>query len=102
MLSVRKVQANPQVISTDRHVLQGWVDLADVRWDEKEQTLSGTAKVIGGESFQITVANNGKKPLSVTTNQGKAKIEAKSERDLSRLVLERPDNGDCRWVIRYR
>jgi hypothetical protein len=28
-----KAQTHPQVINTNRHVLQGWVDLADVRWD---------------------------------------------------------------------
>ena len=33
MISVRKVQAHPQVLSTSRHVLQGWVDLSDVKWD---------------------------------------------------------------------
>ena len=102
MLSVRKVQANPQVLSTNRHVLQGWVDLADVQWNEKEKTLSGTAKVIGGEPFRITVANNAKKPISVNANQGEAKLKQKSENDLSTIVLERPDNGACRWVIRYR
>lgn len=102
MLSVRKVQPNPQVLSTNRHVLQGWVELADVLWNEKEKTLSGTAKVIGGEPFRITVANNGRKPISAKTKHGKAKLEQKDGDDLCTIVLERPDNGDCQWVISYK
>ena len=101
MLSVRKVQANPQVISTDRHVLQGWVDLADIKWDAAAKVLSGTAKVIGGEPFRITIANNDWKPGEVTVDAGTAQIEQKATGDCSVVVLKRADNGDCRWQIHY-
>lgn len=102
MLSVRKVQTSPQVLSTNRHVLQGWVDLANVQWNAKEKTLSGTAKVIGGEAFRIVVASNGEQPISAKVDAGEAKLEAKTGNDLTDLVLERSDNGDCHWVISYK
>jgi len=101
MVSVRKVQANPQVISTDRHVLQGWVDLADIKWDAAAKVLSGTAKVIGGEAFRITVANNGWKPGAVTANVGTTRLEAKPTGDCHVVVLKRADTGDCHWKINY-
>jgi hypothetical protein len=101
MLSVRRAQPNPQVISTSRHVLQGWVELADVKWTEKDKTLSGTAKVIGGEPFCITIANNGSKPVLAKAKNGEVKLEQAPEHDLSRLVLERQDNGDCHWLVSY-
>ncbi|MCF7957230.1 MAG: sialate O-acetylesterase, partial [Phycisphaerae bacterium] len=61
MISLRKAQPYPQVISTNRHVLQGWVELEDVRWDAEKRTLRGTAYVIGGEPFKVIVADNGAK-----------------------------------------
>ena len=77
MLSVRKVQSNPQVLSTNRHLLQGWVDLAEVKWNPADKTLSGIAKVIGGEPFRIIVANNGLKPDSVKSKE--AMLDQKAE-----------------------
>lgn len=39
MISVRKVQSHPQVISTNRHILQGWVEMKDVRWDAENRVF---------------------------------------------------------------
>jgi len=101
MLSVRKVQPNPQVLSTTRHVLQGWVDLAKVKWDGQGRRLSGVAKVIGGEPFKITVADNGGKAVKVTATGGQAGLDKHSPGGLSRIILKRPDNGDVFWKIEY-
>ena len=70
MISLRKALPHPQVVSTDRHLLQGWVDLADVRWDADDEALSGTAKVIGGEPFRIAIAGNGVDLNEATVNDG--------------------------------
>jgi hypothetical protein len=101
MLSIRKVQANPQVLSTDRHLLQGWVDLAEVKWDTASKRLSGVAKVIGGEPFKLVVANNGLSPLKVTAHDAKATLVSASSPELSAIVLERPVNGNVAWQIEY-
>jgi hypothetical protein len=102
MLSIRKVQANPQVLSTDRHVLQGWVDLAEVKWDPSAKRLSGIAKVIGGEPFKLVVANNGLNPLKATAQDGTAKLASASGSELSTVVLERPANGNVAWQIDFK
>jgi hypothetical protein len=99
MLSVRTVRQTPQVLSTSRHVLQGWVDLADVKWDGKAKCLSGVAKVIGGEPFKIVVACNGHKAVKVSAQAAQARIEKHAEKGLVQVVLERPDNGDVAWKL---
>lgn len=101
MLSVRKVQPNPQVLSTSRHVLQGWVELQEVKWENAVKQLSGMAKVIGGEPFRITVANNGRKPLSVKVTGGSAKLEQKTVGDLCVIELSSSSNADCLWQLKY-
>ena len=49
MISVRECLDRPQVLSTDRHVMQGFLDLQDVEWDSEKRVLTGTSKVIGGD-----------------------------------------------------
>lgn len=102
MVSLRKVQAHPQVISTDRHVLQGWVDLADVRWDAKTKTLSGTARVIGGEPFKIVVADNGAKALKAETEGGQSELKPHPTAGLSCLTLSATANADVHWTLKYQ
>jgi hypothetical protein len=101
MLSIRKVQPNPQVLSTNRHVLQGWVDLANVKWDAKGHSLSGVARVIGGEPFKIVVAGNGSIATGVKASGGRAKLNRQRADGLVEIILERPDNGDVKWQISF-
>jgi hypothetical protein len=103
MLSIRKVQSNPQVLSTDRHVLQGWVDLADVKWDAAGKKLSGVAKVIGDEPFRIVLAGNGRKPLRAKTGDAHARLERHpAGSGFTTLVLERKKNGATNWTVEFK
>jgi hypothetical protein len=101
MLSIRKVQPNPQVLSTNRHVLQGWVDLANVKWDDREHSLSGVARVIGGEPFKIVVAGNGSAVTKATALGGRAKLNKHFTDGLVQIILERPDNGEVSWQLSF-
>jgi hypothetical protein len=91
----------PQVISTDRHILQGWVDLADVRWDPEARTLQGTAKVIGGEPFKLVVANNGNEALKADAGEAEAALAPHPSAGLSRLTLFCATSMDVDWVFRH-
>jgi hypothetical protein len=55
MFSVTKAKPHPQVVSTTRHVLQGWMDISDEKWDAKGRVLSGTAKHIAGGTVESVV-----------------------------------------------
>ena len=102
MLSIRKVQAHPQVLSTDRHVLQGWVDLADVTWDSASRKLSGVAKVIGGEPFRIVLAGNGHRPLRGNAADAEVRLEPHpAGGDFTTLVLGRKDSGPVHWQVEF-
>ena len=99
MISVRKVRHHPQVLSTNRHILQGWVDLKDVRWDPEARVLHGTASVIGGEPFQIVVAHNGAKAVRLEAMGAKAELAAHPVAGLSRLTLSAATNAKLEWRL---
>jgi len=99
---VRKAKPHPQVISTNRHILQGWVELKDVSWDCKTKTLSGTASVIGGEPFKIVVADNGAKALKAEAKGCKSKLTAHQVEGLSCLTISADDNTEIKWTLKYK
>lgn len=88
--SLHRKLDRPQILSTNRHVMQGLMDLANVKWDEATQTLSGIAKVVGGEPFVITLAGNGHSTKSGETKDG-----------LRRLTLTSETNTDVEWSVKW-
>jgi hypothetical protein len=102
MISLRKVEPNPQVVSTNRHLLQGWVDLTDVTWNAATQTLSGTARVIGGEPFHIAIAHNGAKPATASATGGGSELKAHPANGLGTLVLTAKETTDVKWSVKYQ
>jgi hypothetical protein len=77
------------------------VELADVRWDASAKTLSGTARVIGGEPFTIAVANNGGKVLEAEAIGAVSDLKPHSVAGLRCLTLSAVDSTDVKWALRY-
>lgn len=103
MFSVHKVQDVPQLVSTNRHILQGWMELKDVNWNEAKKTLSGKASVIGWEAMRIVVASNNWKLTGVKAEGATAKWEKHPAGDaLNVLVLESKDTKEVAWKIQYK
>jgi hypothetical protein len=88
MLSIRKVESNPQVLSTNRHLMQGQFDLTDVQWDGRR--LSGKAKVVAGEPFKIVIALNGREP---------GNLQPSADGQLAVLTLRQATNQTVEWSV---
>ena len=101
MVSVRTALPRPQVISTDRHILQGWVDLKNVKWNVPGKTLSGTARVVGEDPFKIVVANNGHKIRKANAKGCRVELAPHPVAGLSTLTLSAKSSSDVDWVITY-
>lgn len=103
MYSVRKVQAVPQLLSTNRHILQGWMDTKDLQWNKSRKALSGKASVIAGEPFRLVIASNNWKLVNVTAVGATAKWENHPSGDnLKVLVIESAETKDVSWSIIYK
>ena len=103
MVSLRKALPHPQVISTDRHILQGWVELRDVEWNAESRVLSGVAKVIGDEPFKIVIADNGHKAGNATATGAESDLNAHpAAAGLSALTLSSVDNAEVKWELKYK
>lgn len=93
--SLHRKMDHPQFLSTNRHIMQGYQDLADVQWNAATTTYSGTAKVIAGEPFIITLAPNGFTANQSTASKGTAQITKHGE--LTRLTLTSETTAEVKW-----
>ena len=69
MMAIREVLTHPQAIATDRHLMQGYVDLPGCTWDPATRTLSGVSVVPAGESVRIIIAGNGRNATGATIDE---------------------------------
>ena len=103
MLAIHQVESHPQFLSTSRHLMQGFVDLIKRPvWNAAKNELSGTSSVVGGDAYQLVLANNCFKPVSVAASIGTAKVKPLTgQDDLSIVTLSSSTNADIHWSVRY-
>ncbi len=91
MLSIRKVERHPQVLSTNRHIMQGYLDLLGVTW--RNHRLVGKAKVVAGEPYKIIIALNGRQPED---------LKPSADGRLTVLPLESPRTETVEWSVNFK
>lgn len=96
MVSVRKVEKHPQVVSTNRHIMQGMMECHGVKWNDKSRTLTGRVDVVGGEEFVLTVACNSWKPLGCRGAEIRRREE---DPGLVDLVFRKEVNTEARFTL---
>lgn len=103
MMSVHTATTIPQVISTNRHVMQGYLDLKDVKWDERKKTLTGTSEVIGGEPYDIIIAANGRNITSFEVEGGRGTHQTiHPEETIKKVTFVCPQSKTTRWTVRFK
>ncbi|PXA04985.1 hypothetical protein DDZ13_03195 [Coraliomargarita sinensis] len=102
MISVRACQHRPQIISTNRHIMQGYLDLLKVEWNEEEKTLTGISKVVSDEPYKIILATNGYTPLEIQSKDDEVQAGlVLQENGLLEVTLESPAGIDAEWSVSF-
>jgi len=100
MMSVREELDRPQVISTDRHIMQGYLDIISSDWDPATKTLSGVSRLIGDDPYVITIATNGYTPKESSCGSDDVRVVLSPEAEgLIRLTLKSSGNIDEHWTV---
>jgi hypothetical protein len=55
VLALHPNPGRPQLLSTNRHVTQGAIELRDLRWDENHRELRGKSELVGGDDYSVTL-----------------------------------------------
>jgi hypothetical protein len=106
MLAIHAVEPNPQFIATDRHIMQGLLDLpVKPNWNAGNKSLSGTARVVANDPFRIIIATNGYhlNPSPVAASGAVATVAMLDDaKGLAVLTLTADKSADARWSVIFQ
>ena len=54
VLLIREVPEHPAIVSTNRHISQGALEIKEMRWDGESRVLSGVSETVPGDEYKIT------------------------------------------------
>jgi hypothetical protein len=106
VVAIHEKQPHPQVISTNRHISQGAIDLEDVKWDEQNQKLTGISKLVKNDNYEIVVAI----PENFKFIKAEADISCDShldDPDVDRyntviMKLKSTENRKVKWALSFK
>lgn len=103
MLTVRAVLDRPQVISTDRHLMQGTIECQDIKWNSDAMTLTGKIRLPAGDPVTLTIAANGMKAVNCSAEESvRAGMKPAPGADgLVRLRVEADENREAAWSVKF-
>ena len=100
VFAVREVREHPWIVSTNRHLTQGAVDLQDVAWDASKQTLAGVSKVVAGDAYAVTVhVPDGYKAAEAEVDGHAVDVSALDKG--ARLKFTPGKTAVVRWSVRF-
>ena len=102
VLSLHKKLDHPQFISTDRHILQGYIDLVEKPvWNKTDLTLSGTSSIIENEPYTLVIALNGHKIKGISSKDCRVDYSILAGDALAKVVLFANENKNAKWQIDF-
>lgn len=103
MIAVHEVVNHPQFISTNRHIMQGYIELKNINWNKAGKIYSGYASVIGGETLKIIIAANGFKPKLCKVAGAKCNWKySQLSGELIEISIESSVNREVKWSFYFK
>jgi hypothetical protein len=99
MMSVHQKEDHPQVLSTDRHIMQGYNELSEIRWSDNK--LSGKAEMIENEPMKIIIAHNGSQPQKAEAAGCSASFVILSDK-LIELTIISHQKRKAEWTVEFK
>ena len=102
MMSIHQAEDHPQFISTNRHIMQGYIDLIQTEWLVGRNILRGISRITGGDSYVVTIATNGYSARAAQVDDPNAQaVLEDGENGLSRLIIQRDENAIVEWTVQF-
>lgn len=108
VLTLVPAQERPVLLSTDRHITQGWVDLKELSGvDDGAPGLSGRSRVVGGDDYVLTFglppAGPGLRVASVRARGGAGAVTTdwQSHIGYATVILTTEATQEVEWEVRF-
>ncbi len=100
VLTFVPVDNRPQLISTSRHITQGWVDLQELNYDSTSLMFTGTSEVVAGDPYVLYFAWKSRQAsnfylVNATVEQSQGEVVVSINED------ERMNSASVRFLSSY-
>ena len=103
VLTLLAAKPEPQLISTSRHISQGWVDLVACGYDAKEMVFSGTSRVVRDDPYELRFVFP-RKGSGFRIKSADARAEEVTVRNHGRwatVTIRHSINAEVPWEVRF-
>ena len=109
VISIHEKVDHPQFISTNRHMMQGYVDMVEKPvWSTQKMELTGISSIIAGEPYSIIIALNGYSTESAFADHAECEFElldASAHLDVSaqlaRITIHSDKTENIAWSVKF-
>lgn len=106
LLSLVPSDGHVQLVSTSRHVTQGWVDLFDLKRNDADDGFAGASHVIKHDSYELRFAFPRGKGLQVksATAQGahrNVQVQIFNHQGWAGVEITSPTTQDVKWEVKF-
>ena len=102
LLAVYADTGLPQLVYSDRHLLQGGIGLEDIRWDTATKTLSGTTRLVGQDPTELVFAlPEGGTLVSAQADDAITWAVTPGPNDTFSLSLRGLKTGPAAWTLQF-
>ena len=102
LFAIREQADRPQFVGDDRHITQGAVELADLKWDAAAKTYTLKIKAIGGFPFTYRVRiPDGFKFAKATASDGATVTADTKEKGLVALTVGAAETKDVTVTLQF-
>lgn len=92
-----------QLISTSRHITQGWVDLISADFDPKSSVFSGTSRVVANDPYEIRfVFPSGANFIIKNAVAGRLHVKISNHQGWATVRFTSPKSDDVSWRVGFQ
>ncbi|KPK77537.1 MAG: hypothetical protein AMJ79_02815 [Phycisphaerae bacterium SM23_30] len=106
VLTLLPANDNIQLVSTSRHITQGWVDLLDLNTDAPNNTLNGKSKVMKNDPYELRFAFPPGKNFAVARAAAKSAaggvgVKTTNHQGWSAVQIDSPQTTEITWEVSF-
>ena len=107
VLTLMPAEPRPQLISTNRHITQGWVDLLEARYDSAANTWAGRSRVVRDDPYELHFAFPRRQPTyrvrsaEAFLGEKRLPVTVENHQGWATVRFTSPVTGEVAWSVRF-
>ena len=102
VLTLLKSDGQIQLISTNRHITQGYIDLVSLKFDGKTNTFQGKSKVVGNNPYEMFFAFPRGRNFTVKAARAEnLKVRVYNHQGWAEVKFTSPKTREVKWEVSF-